>query len=269
MSNWDRDPLRALNDIVNDLWGSVAKDDAELEKLRAAARKAADEHAPIPVDALGTDPRRTRILPDADLWRTEEPETADAPKDGEEPEDMDGPKEKDEPQASLEALWYATDETVDWTEVLTHAEPDDGLTDPEEWHFLHEHAERVLAGDLAAYLEVLRRADPLRDLTPFAAEMQVKCGSADRAEVTFTAMPSYIDGRTEEERRRYLAQVSVRAARDLLALLPCCEVAVTAKLPDAAPALTVTYARSALQKARLQFIDPVAFCEQCGGSFGA
>lgn len=165
----------------------------------------------------------------------------------------------------FEQLWKTADDTVDWTDALAHDRPTDNLTSPHLWAFFHQHADRVLHGDLAAYIEVLKAANPLGDMAPYGQSFDVEAASADLLRVRFDVNPVYL-GKEEGEVRRYLCGVSLRAARDLMALLPVREVSVEARHQDAA-LLQVTFQRSELQKVRFSFIDPVAFVTACGASF--
>lgn len=199
-----------------------------------------------------------------DLWGSlAQPEApADAPA-----------KPAHEPEAAIyqesfppfEQFWKIADESVDWTEALAHEHSTDGLTSPQLWSFFHEHAARVLDGDVEAYVEVLKASNPLGDLLPYARGFNVKAESADRLTVTFDGLPAYLR-RPESERKRYLAGICLRAARDLMALLPACETCVVAREQDQ-PLLEVTFTRQELQKVRFSFVDPVAFVEACGGVF--
>lgn len=162
----------------------------------------------------------------------------------------------------FEQLWSAVDETVDWTEILTHAAPTDGLTAPESWRMYRRYAQRVLDGDPQAYLAVLTAVDPLKDLTPWAEKLEVICSDADTLRVLFTAIPTL----SQREGQRYWAGMSLRIARDLLALLPALQVDVTVLSSDAS-CMTVRFARAELQKVRFSFIDPVDFALQCGADF--
>lgn len=165
----------------------------------------------------------------------------------------------------FEQLWKTADDTVDWTDALAHDKPTDTLTSENLWSFFHQHAARVLQGDVAAYVEVLQTAHPLADLAPYAHAFDVETESADRLALCFEAHPAYLD-KEEEEVRRYLCAVALRSARDLMALLPVREVAVTARRGDAV-LLSVVFDRSELQKVRFSFIDPVAFVTGCGAAF--
>lgn len=165
----------------------------------------------------------------------------------------------------FEQLWKTADDTVDWTDALAHAKPNDGLTSPHLWSFFHEHAAKVLQGDTAAYVEVLQAANPLGDLAPYAQAFDVETLSADQLAVRFTAHPAYMH-KEEGEVRRYLCAVALRAARDLMALLPVREVSVEARHEEAT-LLQVAFDRGELQKVRFSFIDPVAFVTGCGATF--
>ena len=165
----------------------------------------------------------------------------------------------------FETLWKVADETVDWTEALAHAEPTDGLTAPEQWAMYHRHAPAVLRGEVEAYIEVLRAVNPLGDLAHYASGFDVTAESADCLIVRFAALPAYLP-EDMEKCRRYLAGVSLRAARDLFALLPVMQVKAEAAL-DGKTLLTVSFEKQEMMKVRFAFIDPVAFVEKCGGVF--
>ena len=165
----------------------------------------------------------------------------------------------------FEQLWKTADDTVDWTDALAPARPTDGLTSENLWAFFHQHAAQVLQGDTAAYVEVLQAANPLGDLAAYAQSFDVETLNADQLQVSFQAKAAYL-GKSEGETRRYLCAVSLRIARDLMALLPVREVIVLAQ-QEGTTLLDVAFDRGELQKVRFSFIDPVAFVTACGGNF--
>lgn len=162
----------------------------------------------------------------------------------------------------FEQLWKAVDETVDWTGVLAHDTPNDGLTSPEVWALYRQYAARVLAGEPEAYLAVLKAADPLRDLTPWAEKLDVVCRDADCLHVTVTLLPALL----KKEGRRYPSGMCLRAARDLFALLPVVRVEAEA-VCDGQSLMQVPFERPELQKVRFAFVEPESFVRQCGGAF--
>ena len=164
------------------------------------------------------------------------------------------------PAVTIENLWMTADETVDWTEALAHEWPADGLTRPALWQFYHEQAEKVLSGDVQAYAAVLRRINPLGDLTGYADGLTMRAPSAERLEGQFTCRGDYL----KQYGKKYLAAMGLRIARDLLATLPVSEVGVTA-YNEGRLVLEATYSRESLRHAAFRFTDPVALTEQCGG----
>lgn len=156
-------------------------------------------------------------------------------------------------------LWKTADETIDWTDILVSPTPTDGLTPPDKWALYHQYAAGVLKGDISAYLAVLQAENPMADLTPYVAALDVTTVDADVLRATFTARPDLL----EQDAKHYLCGMAVRTARDLFAALPILQVDVIA-LADGKPLLTVTFTRQTMNKVRFAFIDPVEFAERCG-----
>lgn len=159
-------------------------------------------------------------------------------------------------------LWKTADETIDWTEALASPTPTDGLTDPQKWALYHQQAASVLHGDTAAYLTVLKTANPMADLMPYVTALDVATASADELRAVFTARADLL----ENEPQQYLSGMALRIARDLFAVLPVSAVTVVGQQEDA-PLLTVRFERQELNKVRFAFIDPLAFVRDCGGKF--
>ena len=165
----------------------------------------------------------------------------------------------------VEQFWRAVDAAVDWTDALVRDTPPDALTTGDRWRFYHSQAPAVLAGNLQAYLTVLKTVDPLGDLKPYAHRITVGVLDADTLRCRFQVEPAYL-ATSPAETRRYLAAVSLRVARDLLALLPVCRVQVEACQGEQT-LLEVTYPREALDNVRFGIADPVALTLDCGGRF--
>lgn len=162
----------------------------------------------------------------------------------------------------ISSLWKTADESVDWTDALAHDTPRDGLTGRRLWSFYHKMAEKVLAGDLEAYTEVLKASNPLGELTGYAERINMRAPSADRLESTFICR----DEMMKENRKLYLAAMGLRIARDLLACLPVNEVSVTAE-QDGKMVFSATYPRQQLLHRNFAFIDPIKLAEECGAGF--
>lgn len=160
------------------------------------------------------------------------------------------------------ALWKTADEPIDWTEALASETPTDGLTALEKWKLYHQQADAVLHGDLTAYLTVLKAANPMSDLMPFVAALDVSTVNADELRAVFTARSDLL----ENEAKRYLSGMALRIARDLFAVLPVTCVTVAGQDKER-QLLNVRFERQELNRVRFAFIDPVEFFEECGGSF--
>lgn len=202
----------------------------------------------------------------SDLWgsvapREETPSEADIPDEPEaEVTEVREPEKK--LKADIRSLWKTADETIDWTDALAHSTPTDGLTGPRMWAFYHKHAEKVLAGDLNAYTEVLQKSNPLGELTDYAENITMQAPSSNRLESHFTCKKELM----EEDRKLYLAAMGLRIARDLLACLPVEEVTVTGEY-EGKTVFSATYTRQQLLHRNFVFTDPVALAKECGASF--
>ena len=194
----------------------------------------------------------------ADLWR-ESPDVAAEPKPKAEKPARVVVKR---PEIGIDNLWMTADETIDWTDALAHEFPADGLTSVRLWSFYHKQAEAVLSGDTRAYAEVLKKSNPLGELTTFAEGISMRAPDPDRVEAQFNCRREYL----ESDGKKYLSAMGVRIARDLLACLPVSEVGVKA-LQDGRTAMEVTYRREDMMHRNFSFLDPVKLTEDCGAVF--
>ena len=194
----------------------------------------------------------------ADLWR-ESPDVAAEPKPKAEKPARVVVKR---PEIGISNLWMTADETIDWTDALAHEFPADGLTSVRLWSFYHKQAEAVLSGDTRAYAEVLKKSNPLGELTTFAEGISMRAPDPDRVEAQFNCSRDYL----ESDGKKYLSAMGVRIARDLLACLPVSEVGVKA-LQDGRTAMEVTYRREDMMHRNFSFLDPVKLTEDCGAVF--
>ncbi len=194
----------------------------------------------------------------SDLWR-ESPDVAAEPKPKAEKPARVVVKR---PEIGIENLWMTADETIDWTDALGHEYPPDGLTSPRLWAFYHREAENVLAGDTKAYAEVLKKANPLGELTGFAEGISMRAPDADRLEAQFNCRKEYLDA----DGKKYLSAMGVRIARDLLACLPVSAVRVTA-MAEGKNVMEATYRREDMLHRNFSFLDPIKFTEESGAVF--
>ena len=164
-------------------------------------------------------------------------------------------------KTNLENLWVTADETVDWTEALLWESPRDGLTGQKLWSFYHRMAPRVLEGDTEAYAEVLTTINPLGDLTDYVSGMILRTPGADRLECAFECQPEEL----EKHGQRYLGALSLRIARDLLAVLPVNEVKISGNL-NGKEKVNVVFRREQVRKRKMAFLIPEDFLQECDGT---
>ncbi len=167
-----------------------------------------------------------------------------------------------QPEIGIGNLWMTADESIDWTDALAHEYPSDGLTSMRLWSFYHKQAEAVLSGDTKAYAEVLKKANPLGELTAFAEGISMRAPDADRVEGQFNCRTEYLDSYG----KKYLSAMGIRIARDLLACLPVSEVGVKA-MQDGKTVMEATYRREQMLHRNFSFLDPVQLTEECGAVF--
>ncbi len=237
---------------------------SEKVDLNAAQKKLAETLKGIGIDLWGTaDPEQwaEKAFENAasePRARAQERETAAAP----DPEQKAEKKAAKAParKVSIENLWMTADETVDWTEALIREYAPDGLTAPDRWSFYHRMAPSVLEGDRKAYAEVLTTLNPLGDLMEYAQGIVLRTPAADRLECEFECRPEHMG----KNARRYLGAMSLRIARDLLAVLPVEEVSILGRM-DGEEKTRATLKREQLLKRKMAFLDPADFIEECGG----
>ena len=198
----------------------------------------------------------------SDLWGGVMPVATEAPAAAEPAQPKPAAKETEKPGTEIRNLWKTADESIDWTDALSHSTPADGLTTLKMWSFYHKHAERVLAGDLDAYTEVLQKANPLGELTDYAENISMRAVSAAKLESTFICKAEY----REKNRKLYLSAMGLRIARDLLACLPVEEVTVKGEYAGET-VFTATYPRLQLLHRNFMFVDPVELSGECGAVF--
>ena len=246
--------LRRLKAIGADLWGGLPNVGA------GSAQAEALEDQPLNPDIEAAWQEKTGRKMPAAPGKGRTPADAGREKTSARDAARLAPRASEKKALTLDNLWITADETVDWTEALLSDTPRDGLTGQKLWNFYHRVAPRVLAGETEAYAEVLTTLNPLGDLTGFVSGMILRTPDADRVECVFECQQDDLDRRG----RDYLGALSLRIARDLLAVLPVSEVGVTGNL-DGKEKIQVTFRREMLLKQKMAFLQPADFAEKCGG----
>ncbi len=157
--------------------------------------------------------------------------------------------------------------------------------DYENWSKLVGLADRVLNGDLDAYMDVIEQMNPLDDLIDFGTDFEFGADNAGAIEVEFkvktdSVVPQYTLSLTKTEKlsqkemtksayydlvQDFVCSCSIRIARDLFALLPVKTVVVHAVengintqtgRQEEMTVLSVLFERDILNGLNLEHIDP-------------
>ena len=202
-----------------------------------------------------------------DLWADAKQEAAREKAAGagkEKPEKLPAQAPEKKKVPTFEALWQTADETIDWTDYLSGTGSGLDGRSPERRVFLHEMAQPVLSGDLAAYRAVLQKIRPLDDLRPYAHHISVKAISSDEVQVSFDALPedAQNNGTVYDA---YLCGLALRCARDLFSVLPVTSVFVRCG-EEESPDLTVRFSRQSVHNTLMRHISPVDVVRSHGGT---
>ncbi|PYF04305.1 DUF4236 domain-containing protein [Ureibacillus chungkukjangi] len=154
-----------------------------------------------------------------------------------------------------------------------------------DWVKLTRLSERVLAGDLDAYMEVIEEMDPLEDLHEFGSGFEIGCNNASTLYVTFDVYSQTIIPKNEKTltqagnlsikkltktkyfdlQQDYVCSCTIRIARDMFALLPVQTVYVHAYDEQLNTetghverfcVLSVKFDRATLESLNIGLIDP-------------
>lgn len=128
----------------------------------------------------------------------------------------------------IKTIYAFCDEPIEWTELISGATADDLLMDPAKYEYCRGVAPQILAGDIDTYLEVIERIRPIDDLLLYGGDFEFGTDKPSYIEVEFCAKPDSVlsKGVTDNLLEEFCSAVSVRVARDLMALLPVSSVLV-------------------------------------------
>ena len=164
---------------------------------------------------------------------------------------------------SLKSIHKASDDSIDWTEVLVSpVAPDETYNQP-MWTYYHSVASKVLTGDIDTYLQLIYEVNPLDDLLMFGSNFEFGTDDPKKIEVEFNVN---INALSEAKQKLsipeynllmqdYVCSVCIRIARDMFALLPIRNAIVHAVLEDKT-IVSVDFDRHSLSKVKFGYIDP-------------
>lgn len=170
---------------------------------------------------------------------------------------------------SLKSIHKASDDSIDWTEVLVSPVVPDETYNQEMWSYYHSISSKILAGDIDTYLQLIYEVNPLDDLLMYGSNYEFGTDDAKKIEVEFNVN---VDALSEAKKamsnteynlllQDYVCSICIRIARDMFALLPIRNTIVHTVL-DGETILSVDFDRQNLSKVKFGYIDPSDTLEQ-------
>ena len=194
----------------------------------------------------------------------------------------------------MRSLHKVADEPIDWKEVFDRPAPaggalaslrSDSKAEMEEWKTLHEMAEKVLAGDVDAYLDVVDEMRPYDDILEYGSDFEVGTDDPKLLEVEFRVKSEEVvppaeyvldaKGNLKEKElsktayfdlvQDYVCSCILRIARDSFALLPVEKVLIHAVdtilntatgQDEEITIVSVAIDRAQLEKLNFERLDP-------------
>lgn len=164
---------------------------------------------------------------------------------------------------SLKSIHKASDDSIDWTEVLVSPVAPDETYNQQMWSYYHSVSSKILAGDIDTYLQLIYEVNPLDDLLMYGSNYEFGTDDAKKIEVEFNVN---VNALAEAKRtmsnseynlllQDYVCSVCIRIARDMFALLPIRNTIVHSVL-DGKTILSVDFDRQSLSKVKFGYIDP-------------
>lgn len=165
--------------------------------------------------------------------------------------------------AALKSIHKASDDTIDWTEVLVSPVAPDDMYNQEMWSYYHSVASKVLSGDIDTYLQLIYEVNPLDDLLSYGGNFEFGTDDPQKIEVEFTINEAALSDLMNQMDRSayndlmqdYVCSVCIRIARDMFALLPISHTIVHSVL-DGKTVVSVDFDRASLSKVKFGYIDP-------------
>ncbi len=184
---------------------------------------------------------------------------------------------------SLKSIHKASDDSIDWTEVLVSPSAPDSTYNQGMWTYYHNVAPKILSGDIDTYLQLIYEVNPLDDLLMYGSNYEFGTDDAKKIEVEFNVNIKALSEAKQKMNNTeynlllqdYICSVCIRIARDMFALLPIRNTIIHTVL-EGKTILSVDFDRQNLSKVKFGYIDPsdtvvqfrhnMDFNEACGFS---
>lgn len=164
---------------------------------------------------------------------------------------------------SLKSIHKASDDSIDWTEILVSPLAPDETYNQQMWSYYHSVASKILAGDIDTYLQLIYEVNPLDDLLIYGSNYEFGTDDAKKIEVEFDVNVNALSEAKQKISNTeynlllqdYVCSICIRIARDMFALLPIRNTIVHTVL-DGKTIISVDFDRQTLSKVKFGYIDP-------------
>lgn len=208
----------------------------------------------------------TDLIPGAEEKKKAEKTTkkAEAPKTEKKvPEVKEAKPKKGDLSKAIMDIYAIADRQIEWI-AIRNSSSNLGY---EDWDYLKDRADKVLAGDLDTYLEIINDVNPFAELIELGSEFS--CGTDNPMKM---AVECKINSETvleeyngdKELLEDYVSGIAIKAARDLFALLPLWQVEVTA-MEDEKTVLNAKFVRDSFENLNFDKIDASDTIKKLGG----
>lgn len=166
-----------------------------------------------------------------------------------EPGNVDESKKINLTEEDIKNIYRYCDATIEWTEILGGATADELLINPDVWQFCKKIAPDILSGNIDAYLKAIEELRPVDDLLLYSGNFEFGTDKPSYIEVEFSHNANdLLDGGVNNSSfENLIAAISIRVARDLMALLSVNKVVVHV-VEDNITVMSGIYDRSTLNK---------------------
>lgn len=135
-------------------------------------------------------------------------------------EDADGKEYLTE--SYIRNIYVQCDKSIDWGEILAGTSADELMMEKSFWMECKKYSAKIMRGDIDTYLEVIEVFRPVDDILLYAGEFEFGTDVSNYIETEFRVKPDEVleDGINNPLFEEFIYAVSIRVARDLMALLP-------------------------------------------------
>lgn len=119
-------------------------------------------------------------------------------------------------------IYVRCDEAIEWDEIQAGVSFSELMMDRELWTRCRKYASRIVNGEVDAYLEVIEEFKPVDDLLLYCGDFEYGTDKGNYIEVEFDIIPNSVLQNKDSDPlfKEYVYSVSIRVARDIMALLP-------------------------------------------------